>query len=139
MLGMMMAIPVSSQSKKLDGRWALTLSIPEAPRSNTRQTLLLTLDASPRDNSLHGRVTITDPFNRVFGGVWRQVGKKVSITFEMPCGMDEPCASLVLLAKLKKKTLLKKGEVIMMWDTSNNNDPSLFDTSKGTFSGQRLE
>lgn len=138
LLGMVLTAPPSYAAKKLDGRWALTVTIPESPGSNNKQTLLLTLDASPRVNSLHGRATITDSFNRVYPGVWRQSGKKVSIAFELPCGIDEPCASLILLAKVKK-TKLKKGKVIVMWDTPNNDDPSLFDTSRGSFSGDRLE
>ena len=132
--------PVSYARKGFDGQWVLTLTVPDAPGSNNNQTLVLNLDASSRGNSLHGRVTITDASNRVFGGVWRQAGKKVSITFEMPCEAGEQCASLVLLGVMKEgKTKLKKGDVIVMWDTPNDDDPSQFDTSRGSFSGERSQ
>ncbi len=126
--------------KALDGRWSVTIKIPESPFSTTKQELTLTWVVSPREaNSLHGRLLITDAENRTVGGVWRQVGKKVSIAFELPCTEGDTCASLILLGKIKaENTKLKKGKVIVMWDTPNDQDHTFYDTSKGTFTGDRL-
>jgi hypothetical protein len=126
-------------AKKLEGRWALSVTIPVAPDSKTNQTLVLTLDVSPRGESLHGRMTITDDAGRTIGGVYRQNGKKVSITYELPCASGAPCASLVLKGKIKNEGTTIKGSVVVLWDSANAQNPALFDSSNGKFSGQRLE
>ena len=124
---------------KLDGRWQVTITIPEAPGSRVTRDLLLNLDVTPLGDSLVGRLTITDPQSRTVGGVWRQVGKQISITYEMACGGgDATCATLILMGKVKGD-LLKRGQVIVLWDTRNDQNPALYDTSNGAFSGFRLE
>jgi len=124
---------------KLAGKWRITITFPDAPGSSTMRDLVVNLDASPLGDSLVGRLTITDQQNRTVGGVWRQVGKQVSIAYELPCSDGEgACATLILTGKVKGD-ILKKGPVIVMWDTTSDRDPSLFDTSNGTFSGIRLE
>lgn len=136
---LMLAIPAWA-APKFQGKWRLTIEIPEAPNSQVTRIFTVDVDASPRDGSLHGRMTLTDSANRTVGGVWRQNGKNVSITYELPCTGDAPCASLVMLAKIKgENMLLKKGNVIVMWDTPNANNHAQYDTSNGTFSGVRLE
>ena len=126
-------------AKSFEGKWTFTVTIPVAPRSNQNQTLTLTIDAFPRQG-LHGRMLITDAENRTLPGVWRKAGKKVSLTYELPCSGDEQCASLVLLGKAKSSfTRIKKGEVIVMWDSDDDRNPALFDTSNGSFSATRLE
>jgi hypothetical protein len=127
--------------KKLDGRWRLWMTIPEAPDTRTTRTFAVDLDVSPRGEGLHGRMLITDPDNRTVGGVWRQVGKRVSIAYEPPCEPDgpRPCSSLILLGRIKSGGLkIKGGKVIVVWDTPNDQDPALYDTSVGSFSGDRL-
>jgi hypothetical protein len=125
---------------KLEGQWMLTLNIPDGPRSATVRTLLMNMSVSPRNGSLHGRVTLTDDSGRTVGGAWRQVGKKVSIAFELPCAGEATCASLILLGKVKGGGfLIKKGTVIVMWDTPNDRNPALYDTSNGSFRGDRLQ
>ncbi|MFY9610763.1 MAG: hypothetical protein WAU45_19395 [Blastocatellia bacterium] len=125
---------------KFPGRWILTVTIPESPGSNNKLIFTVNVDASPRGASLHGRMTITDFEGRAVGGAWRQVGKKVSVAYELPCADDGPCASLILTGKIKDGgAQIKKGTVIVMWDTPNSNNPSLYDTSNGSFSGTRLE
>ena len=132
--------PRAMAAAKLDGRWTLTINIPDGPNSSTTRTLALTMDVSPRNGSLHGRVTLTDEAGRTFGGAWRQVGKRVSITYEMPCPGDVPCGSVILLGKVKGGGfLIKKGTVIVMWDTPNDRNPAFYDTSNGSFRGDRLE
>jgi hypothetical protein len=64
----------------------------------------------------------------------------VSITYELPCAGTEPCASLVMLGKIKNEnTVVKKGKVIVMWDSPNSTNHAQYDTSNGNFSGVRLE
>lgn len=135
------AAPPVFAAKKLDGRWALTITIPESPGSSTKRTLTVTLDAAPRAGSLHGRVTITDAENRTVIGAWRQSGKNISIAYEMPCpeGGETACATLILTGKMKNQASnFINAKVIVMWDTPNANNPALFDTAVGSFSGQRL-
>ena len=125
---------------KLEGQWTLAITIPEAPNSATARTLTLNMNVSPRDGSLHGRVTMTDEAGRTVSGAWRQVAKSMSIAFELPCPGDVPCASVILVGKVKGGGfVIKKGTVIVMWDTANNKNPALFDTSNGSFRGDRLQ
>ena len=138
-----LTVPVPARpqlSKKLEGRWAVNLTIPVSPGSAEQRTLSLNLDVSPRGDSLHGRIVVTDDQNRVFSGVYRQSGKKVSITFELPCEGDgtPTCATLVLSGKIKNKIRLKGG-VVTLWDSGNSGNPALFDTSNGNFSGDRIQ
>jgi hypothetical protein len=85
-------------------------------------------------------MTITDTEGHTVGGAWRQVAKKVSVTYELPCAGDAPCASLILTGKMKSSgTRIKNGSVIVVWDTPNDHNPALFDTSNGSFKGDRLD
>ena len=127
-------------AKKLDGRWTLTITIPESPAGSNNRSFTVTMDASPRDGSLHGRTIITDAEGHTVGGAWRQVAKKVSVTYELPCAEGGPCATLILTGKLKSSgAKIKNGNVIVVWDTANDQNPALFDTSNGSFNGTRLE
>ena len=132
----------SAAGKSFQGRWVFTITIPESPTSKVKRTLTVTFDVSPRGDSLNGRLTATDSDNRAVSGAWRQVGKRVSITYELPCPDDgsTPCASVVMLGKIKGEgTLVKKGTVIVMWDTQSDTNPALYDTANGTFNATRLE
>lgn len=133
------AMPASAAGKNFEGRWVFTITIPETPTGNSKRTLTVTLDVSPRGDSLNGRLTATDDNNRTVSGAWRQVGKRISVTYELPCPDDgsAPCATLVMIGKVKGD-LVKKGSVVVMWDTANDNNPALYDTSNGTFNGERL-
>jgi len=125
---------------ELKGRWTLRVTIPEAPGSTTNRTFTIMLDVVPRGESLHGRANLTDEAGRTVGAAWRQVGKNVSIAYELPCPGDGPCASLILLGRVKGGgVLIKKGSVIVMWDAANNHNPALYDTSNGSFRGDRIE
>lgn len=132
--------PSAFAGNELTGIWTLTITIPESPTGTTTRTFSVNLDASPRGESLHGRANITDQAQRTVGGAWRQVGKSVSIAYELPCPGDGPCASLILQGRVKGGgVLIKKGSVIVMWDTPNNRNPALYDTSNGSFRGDRLQ
>jgi hypothetical protein len=125
---------------ELKGRWTLRITIPEGPNSTTNRTFFVTLDVSPRGESLHGRANVTDEAGKTVGAAWRQVGKELSIAYELPCAGDGACASLILQGRVKGGgILIKKGTVIVMWDTKNDRNPSLYDTSNGTFRGERIE
>jgi hypothetical protein len=133
--------PPASAAKPFNGRWVFTVTIPESPTSGAKRTFTVNLDVSPRDESLHGRLTITDAEGHTVSGAWRQVGKNISVTYELPCPStgDASCGSLILLGKMKSSnTVIKKGNVIVMWDTPNDQNPALYDTSNGSFSGTRL-
>lgn len=141
MLLLIAMAPPAFAGNELGGQWTLTITIPDAPGSTTTtRTFAVNLSVSPRGESLHGRLNITDEASRTVGGAWRQVGKNVSIAFELPCPGDGPCASLILLGRVKGGgVLIKKGTVIVMWDTTNNKNPALYDTSNGSFRGTRIE
>jgi hypothetical protein len=134
------AAPSALAGNELAGRWTLTITIPESPNSSTTRTFTVTLDVVPRGESLHGRANLTDQAGRTVGAAWRQVGKNASIAYELPCPGDGPCASLILQGRVKGGgVLMKKGSVIVMWDTANNRNPALYDTSNGSFRGDRIE
>jgi hypothetical protein len=127
--------------KKLEGKWTVNVTIPVAANSSTNRTFTIELDVSPRGDSLHGRMTITDDAGKTYAGVYRQVGKKIGITFELPCEGDgsSSCASLVLKGNVKNSGTTIKGDVVVMWDSSNDQNPALYDTSNGSFSGRRTQ
>ncbi len=141
MVGAMLfaATPSALAGNELMGLWTLRITIPESPSSTTSRTFTVTMDVSPRGDSLHGRANITDQAGRTVGVAWRQVGKSVSLAYELPCPGDGPCASLILLGRVKGGgVLIKKGSVIVMWDTPNDRNPALYDTSNGSFRADRL-
>lgn len=125
---------------ELAGQWTLRITIPVSPGTAAIRAFTVTVDVMPRGESLHGRMNITDEAGRKVGAAWRQVGKSVSIAYELPCPGDGPCASLIMLGRVKGGgVLIKRGSVIVMWDTPNPNDPALFDTSTGSFRGDRVK
>ena len=134
-----MALPAFA-GNELAGQWTLTITIPDSPGAAATHTFIVNLNVTPRGESLHGRLNITDEAGKTVGGAWRQVGKSLSIAYELPCPGDGPCASLILLGRVKGGgVLIKKGTVIVMWDTANSRDPALYDTSTGAFRGTRIE
>lgn len=140
-LALLFAATTSVYAKnELAGRWTLTITIPESQTATTTRTFTVTMEVAPRGESLHGRASITDEAGRTVSAAWRQAGKRASIAFELPCPGDGPCASLILQARIKGGgVLMKKGDVIVMWDSTNNRNPALYDTSNGSFRGDRIE
>lgn len=133
-------LPSVFAGNQLEGRWTITITIPESPTSSESRSFSVELEVSPRGESLHGRANLTDQAGRKVGAAWRQVGKNVSIAYELPCPGDGPCASLILMGRVKGGgVLIKRGTVIVVWDTPNSKDPSLYDTSNGSFRGTRVE
>ena len=140
MLLLIAVAPNALAGNDLAGQWTLTITIPDSPGAATTRTFTVNLDVSPRGESLHGRLNITDEAGTTVGGAWRQVGKNLSIAYELPCPGDGPCASLILLGRVKGGGVkIKNGTVIVMWDTTNNKNPALYDTSNGSFRGTRIE
>ena len=134
------AASTAFSGNELAGRWTLTITFPDGPGSTTTRTQTVTLEVFPRGESLHGRANLTDGAGKRYGATWRQVGKRVSIAYELPCSGDTQCASLILQGRVKGGGIvIKKGSVIVVWDTPNNRNPALFDTSNGTFRGDRIE
>ena len=137
---LLVMMPSALAGNELKGLWTLRITIPESPTSAASRTFTVTMDVRPRGDSLHGRANITDQSGKTVGVAWRQVGKNVSIAYELPCPGDGPCASLIMLGKVKGGGLLiKKGSVVVVWDTPNDRNPSLFDTANGSFRGDRLQ
>jgi hypothetical protein len=140
LLILLSVLPSAIASNDLTGRWSFTITIPDSSGSTTTRSFIVDLDVSPRGDSLNGRLNITDEAGNTVGGAWRQVGKDISIAYELPCPGDGPCASLILLGRVKGGgALIKRGTVIVMWDTGSNKNPALFDTSNGSFRGTRIE
>jgi hypothetical protein len=134
------AATTAFSGNELAGRWTLTISFPDGPGSTATRTQTITLEVFPRGDSLHGRANITDEAGKKYGATWRQVGKRVSIAYELLCSGDTQCASLIIQGRVKGGgVIIKKGSVIVVWDTPNNRNPSLFDTANGTFRGDRIE
>jgi len=132
--------PSAFAGNELKGRWALRITIPEGPNSTTTRTFTVTLDVIPRGESLHGRANLTDESGKTVGATWRQAGKRVSIAYELPCPEGGQCASLILQGRVKGGgVLIKKGTVIVVWDTTNDRNPALYDTSNGSFRADRVD
>src|SRR5258705_397370 len=63
--------PPAFAGNELAGKWTLTVTIPEAPGSSTTRTFAVNVIVSPRGESLHGRLDITDDSGKTVGGAWR--------------------------------------------------------------------
>jgi hypothetical protein len=135
-------VPAAFSKAPLVGKWQVTITMPTSPGSSQKNTFTVTLDVSPMDTgSLNGRLTVTDQQNRTISGVWREVGKMISITYEPVCDQSQPgpCATLVLLGKVKGGGTIVKGQLVVEWDTPDTRNPALYDTDNGKFSGQLLD
>jgi hypothetical protein len=131
------AVPRAKCQNPLVGNWTATITIPSGPGSTDMVSSTVTFNVSPRGNSLVGRMTITDDQGQVVAGVWRNVGKQISITYEMPCDPTSttPCGTLVLRGKVKTAVGQIKGTTaFVMWDKPNGQNPALYSTSNGSFS-----
>ena len=124
------------------GNWQITVTYPDGPVSDGNVTHILTMNVSPiASGSLVGRMVITDDQGNTYGGVWRQVGKKISITFELPCDQSRPnaCGSMLLLGKFKPAACKLVGQkLVVLWDKADSQNKALYDTSNGSFSGIML-
>jgi len=126
----------------LVGKWQVTVTMPVSPGSAQKNSQTLTLNVSPMDSgSLNGRLTVTDQSNRTVSGVWREVGKMISITFEPACDESQgaPCATLLLLGRVKGGGTIVKGQVVVEWDRLDGSNPSLYLTDNGKFAGQAVD
>jgi hypothetical protein len=115
--------------------------MPASPGSDQKNSFTVTLDVSPMDSgSLNGRLVVTDQQNRTVSGVWREVGKMISITYEPVCDTSQtvPCATFILLGKVKGGGTVIKGQLVVEWDTQNGGNPALYETDNGKFSGQAV-
>ena len=137
-----MVAPALAKGPLLIGKWQITITIPASPGTSQKSSQALTLNVSPMDEgSLNGRLTVTDQNNKTVSGVWREVGKMISITFEPVCDESQgaPCATLLLLGRVKGGGTIVKGQVVVEWDRLDSSNPSLYATDNGKFSGQALD
>jgi hypothetical protein len=126
----------------LEGKWQVTITMPASPGSNQKNSQMLIFNVSPMDSSsLNGRLTVTDQSNRTVSGVWREVGKMISITFEPVCDQSQvaPCSTLIMLGRVKGGGTMIKGQVVVEWDRPDSSNPALYETDNGRFSGQALD
>ena len=133
---------VAAKGLPLVGKWQVTVTMPVTPGSGQKNSQTLILNVSPMDSSsLNGRLTVTDQSNRTVSGVWREVGKMISITYEPVCDESQgaPCATLILLGRVKGGGTIVKGQVVVEWDRPDSSNPSLYATDNGKFSGQALD
>jgi len=130
-----------SKDPPLVGKWQVSVTLPASPGSSQKNSFTVNLDVSPMDaGSLNGRLTVTDQQNNMVAGVWREVGKMISITYEPPCSPSQgvPCATLILLGRVKGGGTVVKGQLVVEWDSPDSRNPALYDTDNGKFSGQLI-
>jgi len=135
------ATPRALGQDLLVGTWTATITFPAAPGSSQTVTSTVTFNVTPRGKSLVGRMTITDDQGRVVAGVWREVGKSISITYEPVCDPSSgaPCGTFLLTGKVKPGNGTIKGtRAIVIWDTPNTQNPALYDTDNGSFSASAV-
>ena len=136
------APPAMAKGPLLVGKWQITITMPASPGSSQKSSRTLILNVSPMDDgSLNGRLTVTDQDNKTVSGVWREVGKMISITYEPVCDSSPtaPCGTLILLGRVKGGGTVVKGQVVVEWDSQDSRNPALYDTDNGKFSGQLVE
>jgi hypothetical protein len=132
-------VPAALSKAPLVGKWQVIITAPAAPGSSQKNTFIVNFDVSAMDTgSLVGRLLITDQQNRSVSGVWREVGKMISITYEPFCDPSQtvPCATFILLGKVKGGGAVIKGQLVVEWDTADSRNPALYQTDNGRFSGQ---
>ena len=132
----------AAKDPPLVGKWQVTITMPASPGNSQKTNQMLILNVSSMDaGSLNGRLTVTDQQNNMVSGVWREVGKMISITFEPVCQPSHtgPCATLILLGRVKGGGTILKGQLVVEWDTPDGRNPALFETDNGKFAGQLLE
>jgi hypothetical protein len=132
-------VPSAFAGDALVGSWTATITLPQSPGSPQTTTQTVTFNVTARGKSLVGRMTITDGQGREVAGVWREVGKVAYITYEPVCDTTSgnPCGTIILIGKIKPSAGIIVGQkAIIQWDVQNSQNPSLYDTSNGSFSAQ---
>ncbi len=140
-LALGIALPsVVAKLKLHKGEWVITLRAPDSSSGNhfgvrtakIRATQINTPKSSEEIREFKGTMDAETPIY----GVWRQEGRRFSLTFELPCEADTACGTIILRGKLRSKTQMD-GTVILMWDTPDRSNVARYETVNGTFEGIR--
>jgi hypothetical protein len=133
------AVPVNAGKGKLwKGVWVITITAPDSDSGYHFGVKIYTIRASVNDFPPSPlplqQLTATSDDGSVIEGVWRQSGKKFSISFEMPCGEGESCSTVILRGKMKSKTVMT-GQTILVLDARDRRNAAGYETVNGTFEG----
>jgi hypothetical protein len=137
MLGL--AAPVNAGKGKLwRGEWVITITAPDSDSGYHFGVKTFTVRASVNDSPPSPlplqQLTATSDDGVAVQGVWRQTGKRFSLTFEMPCGEGESCSTVILRGKMSSKTMMT-GQTILVLDARDRRNVSGYETVNGTFEG----
>ncbi|HEX8088101.1 MAG TPA: hypothetical protein VF762_04570 [Blastocatellia bacterium] len=131
--------PVNAAKGKLwQGEWVITITAPDSDSGyhfgvKTFTIKAMVNDAPPSPLPLQ-QLTATSDEGVTVQGVWRQKGKKFSLTFELSCGEVEACSTVVLRGKMKSKTRMT-GQAILVLDVRDRRNAAGYETVNGTFEG----
>ena len=131
--------PVNAGKGKLwKGEWVITVTAPDSESGFHFGVKTFTFRASVNDSPPSPlplqQFSATSDDGMVVQGVWRQVGKKFSLTFELPCNEGEPCSTVILRGKMKSKTQMS-GQTILVLDVRDRRNAAGYETVNGTFQG----
>lgn len=132
-------LPPPSFAKKLyKDEWVITITAPDSATGNHFGVRTFVIHArkhkEPPSPLPLNKLEATAEDGTKVQGVWRQSGKKFSLTFEMPCSPDTVCATVTLRGKFTSKTVMS-GKAILLWDTRDRDNVADFETVNGTFVG----
>lgn len=135
---LMLAGPVADAKKLWKNEWIITVTVPDSPSGNqfgtrTFNILARNFNAPPSPLPLR-KLTATADDAVPMQGVWRQVGKDFSLTFELPCAEGSTCGTLIVRGRFKSKTTMR-GQAYVVWDTPDQDNVARFETVNGTFEG----
>lgn len=130
--------PVTDAKKLWKNQWVITVTVPDSPSGNHFGTRTFTIvarnfDSPPSPLPLR-KLTARAEDGTEVQGVWRQVGKKFSLTFELPCQPGAPCGTLIVRGGFKLKVTMR-GQAYVIWDTPDPGNIARFETVNGTFEG----
>ena len=133
-----LAWPAADAKKLWKNEWIITVTVPDSPSGNqfgtrTFNILARNFNAPPSPLPLR-KLTATTEDQTDMQGVWRQVGKDFSLTFELPCAPDSTCGTLIVRGRFKTKTTMR-GQAYVIWDTPDQDNVARFETVNGTFEG----
>lgn len=135
--------PPAADAKKLwKNSWVVTITAPDSITGNHFGTQTYTIVARKFDEppSPLPMRKLTATTQSATGqpisvqGVWRQTGKKFSLTFEMPCEPGVTCGTVILRGKFNSKTTMT-GKAYVAWDTRDNENIARYETVNGSFEG----
>jgi hypothetical protein len=135
-----LAGPAADAKKLWKNEWIITVTIPDSPSGNQFGTRAFTIlarnfNAPPSPLPLR-KLTATSDDETAVQGVWRQVGKDFSMTFELACAPGSTCGTLIVRGRFKSQTTMR-GQAYVVWDTPDSENVARFETVNGTFEGVR--